>query len=385
LIHNEIYLDDIHNAGVNLHPVSQPGTQLRGEYVSNATPGCHKLTATSRKTQRIPALDFTKGALVLIMVVYHWLNYFYGPHDSRYLRFLTPSFIFITGFLISNVYLSKYDILSPKLPKRLIERGLKILGVFLLLNLARNFLAPAGSPEQVSSAGSTVRNLINIYIMGSGVGTGQSKAVAFFILVPIGYLLIFSALLVIVTRFYRHAFSIACLFCLVCTLAMSFEGIESPNLQLLTIGLLGVTAGYLPIEKVNVIVRCPYPYLLAALYVLYLGAITVWNVVYWLQIVGVYLSLMIIYVLGQQNGEPGKARAYILLLGKYSLVGYIAQIAILQLLHLGLGHINIDSEALVLVLSFVLAVVLTIASVEVLDRTRARSTNVDRLYKAVFA
>src|SRR6267154_2261480 len=86
------------------------------------------MAETANKTNRNPALDFTKGALVLIMVLYHWINYFYGPHDNRYLRFLTPSFICITGFLISNIYLSKYDISDPRLPKRLFQRGAKILG-----------------------------------------------------------------------------------------------------------------------------------------------------------------------------------------------------------------------------------------------------------------
>jgi uncharacterized membrane protein len=84
------------------------------------------MMTTSSKANRILALDFTKGALVLIMVLYHWINYFNGPSDNRYLRFLTPSFIFITGFLISNVYLTKYGILDPQLPKRLIQRGVKI-------------------------------------------------------------------------------------------------------------------------------------------------------------------------------------------------------------------------------------------------------------------
>src|SRR4029077_598346 len=56
----------------------------------------------SAKRKRIPALDFTRGTLVLIMVLYHWLNYFVTADGTiyKYLRFLTPSFIFITGFLI---------------------------------------------------------------------------------------------------------------------------------------------------------------------------------------------------------------------------------------------------------------------------------------------
>ena len=56
--------------------------------------------------------------LVLFMVLYHWLNYFVTPFGDmyKYLRFLTPSFIFITGFLISNVYLERYDIADRRVP-----------------------------------------------------------------------------------------------------------------------------------------------------------------------------------------------------------------------------------------------------------------------------
>src|ERR1700683_2255102 len=71
----------------------------------------HKIVATDGKLQRISALDFTKGALVLIMVLYHWIDYFIGSGLDlfRYLRFLTPSFICISGFFISAVSLAKYD------------------------------------------------------------------------------------------------------------------------------------------------------------------------------------------------------------------------------------------------------------------------------------
>jgi hypothetical protein len=333
--------------------------------------------ATGSKLDRNPALDFTKGALVLIMVLYHWINYFCGAQDQRYLRFLTPSFIFISGFIITNIYVSKYGMIDPHLPKRLIQRGLKILGVFILLNATRSLLALGRSQEQAWS----IRTLVDVYLIGNGAAGGQAKAVAFFILVPISYLLLLSALLLVVSRFYPYMFHIVCLFFLLCAVVSNHEGFEIPNLELLAIGLLGVLAGNLPIEKVNALVR--HPYLLATAYLVYLGAITVWNVVYPLQIVGVYLSLMIIYLLGQQSGEPGKVRGGIILLGKYSLFGYIAQIAILQSLRLGLNHIG--SEAVVLGLSFLLAFALTIISVRVIDRARTGSTTMDRIYRTVFA
>jgi hypothetical protein len=339
------------------------------------------MNQTSGKSKRIPALDFTKGALVLIMVLYHWINYFWASQDNRYLRFLTPSFIFISGFIISNIYLSKYSISDPHLPKRLVERGLKILGVFIVLNLARNLFAPGRSPEHESAVLLPIGRLVDIYITGSGGGNGQAKVIAFFILLPIGYLLLLSALLVIVSRFYEYTMHVACALALGCVVFCYARGIDVPNLQLLAIGLLGVLAGFLPIERVNSAVS--HPYLLAAAYAFYLGAISIWNVPFPLQVVGVYLSLMILYLLGQKSGEPGRIRAWVVLLGKYSLYGYIAQIAILQLLHAGMKRI--ESRALLLGLSFALAFVLTIVSVEILDRMRAHFKTIDRAYRAIFA
>jgi hypothetical protein len=60
------------------------------------------MTATGKKAYRTPALDFTKEAWVSIMVQQHWINYFWGPQDIRYLIFLIPGLIFISGFIISN-------------------------------------------------------------------------------------------------------------------------------------------------------------------------------------------------------------------------------------------------------------------------------------------
>jgi len=339
------------------------------------------LAATASKSLRIPALDFTKGALVLIMVLYHWLNYFLGASDNRYLRFLTPSFICITGFLISNVYLSRYGVTDPQLPKRLMQRGLKILGVFAALNLARVGLFPKTYGTQMLSEHSSIRSLLDIYVIGSNLGGGQEKAIAFFILVPIAYLLLLSALLLVFLKTYRYVFHASCIFSFLAILVLYFNGYESANLELLAIGLAGVMLGYMPIERINAYVN--HPYLLTVAYCCYLAAITIWNIIYPLQVVGVFLSLAIIYLLGSVRGEPGRIRGLLLLLGKYSLFGYIAQIAILQFLRRGFEHMS--GGPMVLGLSFVLAIILTSASVEALDYGRSKSVATDKLYKAVFA
>jgi hypothetical protein len=340
------------------------------------------MKATGNKADRIPALDFTKGALVLIMVLYHWLNYFLGTSDNRYLRFLTPSFIFVTGFLISNVYLSKYGITDTQLPKRLVQRGLKILGVFVCLNLARTLLFTETYRAQMLAEHSSIKRLIDIYLIGSNLGGGQGKAIAFFILVPIAYLLLISAVLLIANRIYKHIFHIVCILFFLTILILYFCSYESANLELLTIGLFGIVVGYVPIERINAFVR--HPYLLAISYLCYVGAITLWNVIYPLQVLGVCLSLMILYLLGQQGDQPGRSQRIVILLGKYSLLGYIAQIAVLQVLRQGLRHTNLNTTS-ALGLSFLAAFALTILFVEATDLGRRRAVTLDRVYKAVFA
>ena len=112
-------------------------------------------------------------------------------------------------------------------------------------------------------------------------------------------------------------------------------------------------------------------------------AISIWNVPFPLLIIAVALNLLVLYAVGISRSETGVVMNEIILLGKYSLLGYIAQVAILQILSAIFHHINLGPA--MLPVSFAAACVLTIATVEVVHRARARSGSVDRLYKAVFA
>jgi peptidoglycan/LPS O-acetylase OafA/YrhL len=337
--------------------------------------------APAKPAHRIPALDFTKGALVLFMVLYHWLNYFVAAEGMfyRYLRFVTPSFIFITGFLVSNVYLSKYSVGDRRLLKRLTQRGLKILGIFVALNVAIAALFPPSYSGNVLFGHMSVGQLLSIFVTGNVISQ-SGKAAAFYILVPISYVLILSAGLMVVNRFYKRIFQAACLLSLAFALALSATGFGSANLELVAIGLLGVVIGYAPAENTASWFRNPYR--LGGLYALYLIAITAWNVIYPLQVIGVCLTLIVIYIAGDSNRRPAGAWSHVILLGQYSLFGYISQIAILQLLYRGLRHVDIGRAALAV--SLLAAFALTMLSVEILHRLRAKSATVNGLYKAVF-
>lgn len=347
--------------------------------IANAKPNAPK----GAGVHRIPAFDFTKGTLVLFMVVWHWLNYFYGTQGNiyKYLRFLTPSFIFITGFLISHVHFSKYGAGSSMLSKRLFLRGIKLLGVFVALNLLVSLLVPESFLKDIASGRSIVADLDAIFFTARLSGDGVGKVAAFGILVPISYVLMLAALLSLACRFFKYTFQVVCAVLIVCMIVVGQQGIQSANLELVTVGLLGIVFGYVGEDQLQKLVSRPW--VILTTYCIYLVAITIWDVSLYVQMVGAILTTALIYLVGVQTERPSRLREHILLLGRYSLFGYISQIAILQLLHASLRHVNRGYA--VLGASFVAAIALTLMSVIATDRWRAKSRTIDRIYKVVFA
>jgi len=322
-----------------------------------------------------------KGVLVLVMVLYHWLNYFSESQGFyKYLRFLTPSFIFITGFLISSVYLSRYDADSWKIPKRLLRRGLKLLLLFIGLNLTLwSFARYYSGPSQLASRVS-LESIFNLYVVGNTL-TADGKIASFYVLLPISYLLVISAGLLVLLRFNRYTLYWAFGLCMLCALALYQFGNESANLELLAIGLMGVLIGCAPLAKITGLVR--QPLLLIPPYLLYTLAITIWDTLYPLQVIGVLLNLALIYWIADSSSDSNPIWRCMVLLGKYSLFGYIAQLAILQLLGRGLRFF--PPSLLGLGVTFVAAPALTVMAVVVLDRARTKAPLVNTFYTAVFA
>jgi peptidoglycan/LPS O-acetylase OafA/YrhL len=349
---------------------ARPGTGIL-----SAAPGSalHTPALTSRKSMRVPALDFSKGALVLIMVLYHWMNYFIRADGDvyKYLRFLTPSFIFITGFLISQVYLSKKNSSRPNIRGRLLVRGLKLLAVVACLNIGLIVILVRGSVSDGPA--------FSIAQLGLAFFLGMAP-VAFSVLIPIAYLLIMAGILLPVFRRHAFVFHIACAFFVVCALLLNLIGISNGYLEIFSIGTLGISIGHFSIERVNKVVR--HPAIMVLAYLLYLSAITVWNVIYPLQIVGVCLSVSLIYLLGLAYSESNYVGRVVVLLGQYSLFGYITQIVILQLLRKGLHPLGLSVG--VIASAFIGCLICTILSVVVLDRIRPKVQPINQVYTAVF-
>ena len=343
---------------------------------------CNQSTFTISSTSgRDQALDFTKGMLVLFMIVYHWLNYFYGPHGPiyTYLRFLPPSFIFTTGFLISHVYFTRYPNTDWRGPKRLFLRGLRLLALFTGLNLCITWLFPSNG--RVSFTFWSLDAITTTYITGNTFLPGAPKAAAFSILVPISYLLILSAGLLLVGRRYPHVFPIICAMCFLCVFLLNWHQTETANLELLAVGFFGVVCGQVSADTLSYITK--HQYAIVILYLSYVSVITMFRALYALQVLGVCLTLLLLYCFGTAKSQLSKLRQYTVLLGKYSLWGYMSQVAILQLLHRSSQHVDLGDT--LYVVSLFSATILTILSVAIVHASRAKVPLFDKVYRSVFS
>jgi hypothetical protein len=341
--------------------------------MANPSPTTTKLSSSAGT--RNEALDFTRGGLVLLMVLYHWLNYFVPSEVEvyRYLRFLTPGFIFITGFVVASVYFSRRDGSSPA--ARLATRGIKLLGLFAGLNLAIGLLISRSHTSLWSPEG-----LVNVFVSGN-TNVGGIKAAAFYVLIPISYLLLVSALLVVVHNRWAYIVEATVIGLISSRLVLAWAGLICPNVDMLAIGSLGILVGRLPSEKIERIVD--YPLLLGIAYVFQATALAIWNVIYVLQVTSVFVNLAVLYAFGMSRGLPERLKDHFKMLGRYSLFGYIAQICILQVLRRGFQ--GVDESAPMLLVSFLAAFALTSITVVAVDRARARAALVNRMYSVVFS
>jgi peptidoglycan/LPS O-acetylase OafA/YrhL len=324
---------------------------------------------------RVTHFDFVKGTLVLLMVLYHWLNYYIGLEwgGYRYLRFLTPAFIFITGFLVSHIYLQRYAPDDPRLHRRLASRGLKLLLLFIGLNLVAEFTIGGrlGLRSLDMSTWLTAAN--EVFIKGSPLA-------AFDVLVSIAYFLVLAPLVLLVSsRLHVHLWVLAAV-AVVAVAMLAPSGRSSAHVEMLAIASIGLAAG--ASRHGGRLATLRGPAFLVPAYLLYVAAITWWNTPFLIQTIGVVLNLLVIDAVAVASGDGGVVQRRLIRIGQYSLFAYIAQIAVLQLLRRTLAPSSL--AGLGVFLPFLLALAITTLAVELTEASRAQWRLVDRLYRTVF-
>ena len=324
---------------------------------------------------RLAYLDMTKGILVILMVVYHSLNYTNQYHlGFRYLSFLPPSFILITGFLLSTVYAPRYKAGDRRWVGRLLIRGIKLLALFTGLNIVAQFVR---SPAYGQSVGveEFFQQWQSVYLLGSG-----GFAAAFEVLLPIAYLLLLGPVLLALAHQQSLFLTLVTASIVVICAVLDHDGRAIANLNFLSAGVLGMLVGWF-VPNPAMLGRYVWIPLLA--YVGYFPLSVAKGYIYIVQLIGACVALALICGLSLRFAAGGWWQQRIMRIGQHSLLSYIVQIAILQVLSRYIGRpppLSADGLAL-----FLITLALTILIVEFTEWIRNRSTGVEKLYKAVFA
>lgn len=330
--------------------------------------------AVNQISNRDLHLDFVKGFLVITMVIYHTMNYFStaNPEEYGYIRFVTGSFIFISGYMVSTFYEKKYRKDKIRICKRLIGRGLKLLIIFTTLNLFVSLTGVEGYKKVQFSAQQYFDNLGAIYIWGN------SRLAIFQILVPISYLLIISPVYFILYGI-RKPLITAILFLV---FSFSFLGLESYILYVGIIGLVGLSVGML----VNIERLYGIKNRLIILFCLFI-CFTIMgyldrNVLTYS--IGILVVLKLIYDFAKTLSVRKQINQIVILFGQYSLVCYIMQIIFLHGLFrlLSNGRWGLGYETISI---FVVTNIFLLGLCISLRWCRGRYKLIDQLYKVMFS
>jgi len=337
--------------------------------------------STSRVSESVPgrgriaAIDMTKGVLVMLMVVYHSFNYSTSPWlGFVYLPFVPFAFILITGFLIS--YLSRQKREARKgYSLRSCLRGLRLLVIFTLLNLGARTIGWHKMDGDSQGLSNFFSQWFEIYV------DGTAGAASFIVLLPIAYLLIFAPFLVVLDRSSRFALPI--LLGVLFSYAASLNKGEdlTPNLSLLMAGILGIVLGRISGESLRA--SGSYCFLAVTAYAGYAASVRSPGQTAIINLLGAALALCAVFSCCVRAGERGFLQERLIAVGKYSLLGYMVQIGLLQVLTRLLGRYEPYSSPF-FVEMIAVALCMTLIS-ETLEWARIKARWIDTSYRLVFA
>ena len=314
------------------------------------------------------------------MMIHHSFDYFY-THTFlyRYVRFITGLFIFITGFIITNVYLKKYNVLehSNKISKRLLIRGNKILALFVVMNFILKLATYDYSTLTNNFNPSFASYLYKIFI------TGSYKIADFAILLPISYLLLIFCFLVSLKNKIYLIIPLSFLLFIYCSIKYLYQD-GAFNLRFITIGLIGSSFGLVHRDKYEKISSMWFVIIPSFLTLIVVSSF--YRLIYPLYVLLITANYFFIYLIISCIGKLDLRLVQLkmcVLLGKHTLFGYIVQIAILQMiLRLHILHFK---SSLNFFFAFLSTLVLTITLVYLLNWMKEKYTFVNNIYRFVFS
>jgi hypothetical protein len=309
------------------------------------------------------------------MVLYHTFNHSTQYQlGFRYLAFLPPTFILITGAMLTKVYGPRY---CGDVDRRVLWRGFKLLLLFTTMNLALRLALPSAAGSGVLR-GQGWQEVVSVFVVGGGYG------VAFDVLLPIAYVLLLAPV-VLRLNAARSAVLPACTIAAVSFVAwLEWQGHLYPNLSLASVGLVGALLGRLPSADHVPPSAAALPFVVAAGVCAGTTALAPAATLTYLLQSSAATSAVVALSFGSRAVRlPMLVSTPLALLGRYSLLAYILQIAVLYVLVAAYGRPQPSSIQFMWL--FGATLLLTLAAAGAVEWLRPRWRWFDGTYRAVFA
>jgi peptidoglycan/LPS O-acetylase OafA/YrhL len=335
-----------------------------------------KAVNNSTSIDRDAGFDAVKGVLVVVMVAYHVLSIATsaGEEAFRYMRFLSGSFIFISGFVVVRFMWDRFSRAPADTSIRLVTRGLKVLVIFTMLNLAIHVSGFGNASKTQLGAYGLLANATDIFLLG------DSKQSSFLILLPIAYLMIVTPVFMAAAQRSPTMVPIVLLAAALAMMGLTPEA--APIAGFMQLGLCSLCLGAPALA--NRVLGTGRPPLW----------VTLCGLVVAVAVAGRVGGTPVLYVLGvafilrflhdAMHWLPRRWLDVAALIGRYSLPAYIGQILLIQCAFRAFfserGAPDWHAAALMI---FVTAA--TVAMCVVIERARLRSPVADRTYRWIFA
>lgn len=326
---------------------------------------------------RDAALDMTKGLMVIGMLLTHANNMFadFAAYELIYpglIGFISGAWLFVAGYIVGLRSGTSFRRAPGLVTRRLLSRGVRLVGVFVVSNLLLGHLSPAAC----GVAGDRC-DLLEIFVLGD-------DRQAFEVLLGIGYVLIFAPIFL---RLPRASTALIVVVLVIGLSVLEAAGLVIPLLAwMLACGFAGIALGlyYSPAEvraagspSAGVMVAMLVWVVTKALNVTGMVS-SISPVVYVPHVVS---SLWLLYVAGEHLKTVTIARRPLALMAQYSLLAYMGQMLLLQVWRI----LTADVPGLrTLPVSMVAVLAALLLSLATLSALRRRSRVVDSMYRAVF-
>lgn len=340
------------------------------------------MNAPSSASQRLDYLDLTKGLLVGVMVVYHSLNYTNQHHlGFHYFSFLPPSFVLITGFLLALVYHPRFARHEPGLAGRLVSRSLRLLALFLVLNVLAQLVRSPAYGQKVGVL-EFFRHWQEVFLQGGARASG-TRLTAFEVLVPIAYTIALAPALLLLAARWQAFLPAFCLAFVGLCMWLGYQDSPLVIVKFMGAGVVGILAGW-ALRRADALGHIFWPASIAMAVFVVFG--TGHGYIYIVQLTGSIIAVAFLCTLSMRLARvwnETRIIRHLVRVGQYSLVAYVAQIGMLQVLVRPLGRPDPDSwEALVMFGGTFIGMSLL---VEIAHWLRGRSAAMDRVYRLIFA